>query len=107
MVRHRRARGRQALRLAAAPGYGRGFGLGGELGMRRDIGIDVAGQYLGAIDEEMVGARDLAEIDLDVALVRQFVDQLLHRLRWDQRILVALQDQPGGRTRREEGEIVL
>src|SRR5207244_5013192 len=49
--------------LTAAPGYGSGVGLGGEPGMRRDITVDMAGQHFGAIDEEMVGARDLAEID--------------------------------------------
>src|SRR6266851_4629782 len=75
--------------------------------MRPDIGVDMARQYFGAVDEEMVGARDLAEIDLDVALVRQLVDELLHRLRRYQGVLVALQDQPGRRARREKGEVVL
>src|SRR6266851_4983412 len=84
-------------KLAAAAGHGRRFGLRGELGMRPDIGVDMARQYFGAVDEEMVGARDLAEIDLDVTLVRQLVDQLLHRLRRNQGVLVALQDQPGRR----------
>ena len=58
-------------------------------------GIDMLRQHLGIVREEMVGAGDLAEIDLDVALVRQLVDQLLHRLGGNQGVLVALQDQPG------------
>ena len=67
----------------------------------------MAGQYFGAIDEEMVGARDLAEIDLDVALMRQLVDELLYRLHRHQGVLVALQDQPRRGTGRQKGEVIL
>jgi hypothetical protein len=55
----------------------------------------MARQRFGVVDEEMVGPGNLAEIDLDVALMRQFVDQLLHRFRRHRNILVAVQDQPG------------
>jgi hypothetical protein len=48
---------------------GRLLRRGGKTRMRRDIPIDVHDQLLG-IGEEMIGAGDLAEIDLDVALVR-------------------------------------
>ena len=79
----------------------------GEAGMRRDVSIDMPGHRLGAFGEEVVGTRDLAEIDLDVALVRELVDQLLHRLCRHQGVLVALQDQPRRRARREKGEVIL
>ena len=52
----------------------------------RDEGVD-------AVGEVMIGAGDLAEVDLDVALVRQLGDELLHRFDRHDRVLVALQDQ--------------
>jgi hypothetical protein len=65
------------------------------------------GKLVGAVLEEMVGAGDLAEVDLDIALVRQLVHQLLHRIDRHQRVGVALEDQPGRRAGGEKGEIVL
>ena len=61
--------------------------------MGGDIALDVLGQRDHVILEEMVGALDDAVVDLDVALMRQLVDQLLLRLEGDDLVLVALQDE--------------
>ena len=68
-------------------------GLAGGAGVIADIAVDVSDEGVDSIGEIMVGAGDLAEIDLDVALVRQLGYELLHRFDRHHRILVALQDQ--------------
>ncbi len=47
--------------------------------MGPDIRIDMMRERLG-VGEEMIGPWDLAELDLDIALMRQFVHELLYRI---------------------------
>ena len=54
----------------------------------------------------MIGARHLAEVDLDVALMRQLGDELLHRFDRHQIVLGAVQDEARGGAGREKREVV-
>ena len=53
----------------------------------------MAGDRVELFGEKMVGAGDLAEIDLDVALVRQLVTSFCTDSTGTTRVLVALDDQ--------------
>ncbi len=79
---------------------------GAAVGMGGDIAVDMRRQLFHVMVEEMVGAGDDAVIDLDVALMRELGDQLLRRLERHDRVLVAMDDEAGGRARRQEAEIV-
>jgi len=61
--------------------------------MIANIAVDVGHQRINAVGEIVVGSRDLAKINLDIALVRQLGDQLLNRFDRYDRVLIALQDQ--------------
>src|SRR4029077_12188841 len=61
---------------------------------------------LHAISEIMIGAGDLAEINFDLALMRQLGYKLLHGFDRHYRILVTLQDQTRGWARGEKREVV-
>ncbi len=61
--------------------------------MIADIAVDVSHEGVDFIGEMMIGAGDLAEVDLDVALMRQLGYELLHRFDRHHRILVTLQNQ--------------
>ena len=71
-----------------------------------DVTLDMADERVDAIGEIVVGAGDLAKIDLDVALVRQLGDELLHRVDRHNRILIALQDKTRRRAGGEKREII-
>ena len=62
--------------------------------MLTDIAIDMGGYRLQAVGKIVIGTGDLAKIDLDVTLMRQFVDQPLHRFDRYHGVLIALQDEP-------------
>jgi hypothetical protein len=79
--------GRKSARRATVR---RGRRLSGEAGVGAYIIVSMPGDRLEPIGKVMVGAGDLAEIDLDVALVRQLGDELLDRIDRHHRILVAL-----------------
>src|SRR2546423_508722 len=69
--------------LAAAAGRRRCRSLA-DPRMRFDIRVHMRRHRLRAVEEKVIGAGDLAVIDLDVALMRQLVNQLLDRLGGDQ-----------------------
>ncbi len=73
---------------------------------RGEVVIDLGRHLLDAVVEEVVGALDDAVVDLDVALMRELLHQLVDRLLRDDVVAVALQHQaprrgraPGSRSR--------
>jgi len=77
----------------------------GGLHDRGHVVVDVLRQLVELVGVEVIGAADHAVVDQDVALARQALGQLLHRIVRHDVVLVALQDQARGRAGCQEGEI--
>src|SRR5262245_34454311 len=71
-----------------------------------EIGADRLHQRLDLAVEEMVGARDHLLLDHDALLGLELVDQTVDVLVRHHGVLVAVDDHPGRRAGREEGEVV-